>query len=222
MRSNHTHIRPTHRRHGERQELDTESRIISAATQLFARNGYDATSTKEICGLAAVNIAAIHYHFGSKEGLLRCILESCGATRTLCLKGILLPPTSAADLKLGLRQFLDALIGAFLDEPDLWRVAEREYEFMHSRSEEVLRKTLLKQQNALAEFLSQARRRRLVAREIDPRFAARMLLSHVSQHTRFDLGCRKSAGSSLTDPKVRSRWVDQSLCIFLNGISETQ
>jgi AcrR family transcriptional regulator len=48
---------------------DTRTSILNAAEELFAEKGFDATSVREICTLAGVNIAAIHYHFGDKERL---------------------------------------------------------------------------------------------------------------------------------------------------------
>lgn len=53
----------------------TRERIITAAELLFARQGYAATSVREITEAAGVNIAAVNYHFGSKENLLVEILD---------------------------------------------------------------------------------------------------------------------------------------------------
>ena len=54
---------------------DTRERIIRAAEVLFARNGYSATSLRQITDTAGVNIAAVNYHFGTKENLLTEILD---------------------------------------------------------------------------------------------------------------------------------------------------
>ena len=53
----------------------TRNQIIRAAEVLFARKGYAATSVREITEAAGVNIAAVNYHFGSKENLLIEILD---------------------------------------------------------------------------------------------------------------------------------------------------
>ena len=50
--------------------IDTKDKILDAAEQLFGDTGYAATSMRHIIATAGVNLAAIHYHFGSKEGLL--------------------------------------------------------------------------------------------------------------------------------------------------------
>lgn len=53
------------------RETDPRRRLLLAATQVFARQGYERATTREICQLAGANVAAIHYHFGDKAGLYR-------------------------------------------------------------------------------------------------------------------------------------------------------
>ena len=58
---------------------DTKLRILDAAERLFGENGYAATSLRHIIAEAHVNLAAIHYHFGSKQDLLdQVILRKAG------------------------------------------------------------------------------------------------------------------------------------------------
>jgi len=49
--------------------------ILDAAEELFAQQGFDATSIRAVTRHAGMNPAAVHYHFGSKEVLLRALLE---------------------------------------------------------------------------------------------------------------------------------------------------
>jgi AcrR family transcriptional regulator len=50
---------------------DTRERILDVAERLFMAHGYEGTSMRMITGSAEVNLAAVNYHFGSKEALLR-------------------------------------------------------------------------------------------------------------------------------------------------------
>ncbi|MBE0615681.1 MAG: TetR family transcriptional regulator [Burkholderiales bacterium] len=52
-------------------DLDTRARILDAAESLFTEHGLEATTLRQITGAAAVNLAAVNYHFGSKEELIR-------------------------------------------------------------------------------------------------------------------------------------------------------
>jgi|SRR6185503_8118872 len=53
---------------------DTKQRILDTAECLFAENGFAATSLRAIIAKAGVNLAAIHYHFHSKEALLEAVI----------------------------------------------------------------------------------------------------------------------------------------------------
>jgi TetR/AcrR family transcriptional regulator, regulator of cefoperazone and chloramphenicol sensitivity len=47
----------------------TRVRLIEAASDVFAREGYHKATVRDICTLASANIAAINYHFRDKQGL---------------------------------------------------------------------------------------------------------------------------------------------------------
>jgi AcrR family transcriptional regulator len=53
----------------------TRERLLDAAERLFARTGIEGTSLRSVMREAGVNPAAVHYHFGSKEELLRAVLD---------------------------------------------------------------------------------------------------------------------------------------------------
>ena len=54
---------------------DTKKRILDAAEKLFARQGFYATSLRALTREAGVNLAAVNYHFGSKEELIKAVIE---------------------------------------------------------------------------------------------------------------------------------------------------
>src|SRR5437763_12372030 len=53
---------------------DTQEKILDTAERLIAQQGYGSTSLRQIIGAAGVNLAAVHYHFGSKEELLESVV----------------------------------------------------------------------------------------------------------------------------------------------------
>src|SRR5689334_6672408 len=54
---------------------DTKASILDTAERLFAERGYASTSLRTITSAAGVNLAAIHYHFRSKEALLEAVVS---------------------------------------------------------------------------------------------------------------------------------------------------
>jgi AcrR family transcriptional regulator len=64
-------FRPGTHQRGE----ETRARILEAALELFAASGFEGASTRTIAERADVNLPAIQYYFGSKEGLYRAVVE---------------------------------------------------------------------------------------------------------------------------------------------------
>ncbi len=54
-------------------ENTTVKRILDAAEVLFADKGFAETSLRAITSRAGVNLAAVNYHFGSKEALIQAV-----------------------------------------------------------------------------------------------------------------------------------------------------
>lgn len=53
----------------------TRDRILDAAENLFADKGFGATSLRAITSLAGVNVAAVNYHFGTKDALIQAVFH---------------------------------------------------------------------------------------------------------------------------------------------------
>jgi AcrR family transcriptional regulator len=53
---------------------DTKTRILDAAESLFMEHGFEATSLRSLTTAAGVNLAAVNYHFGTKEELFQAVL----------------------------------------------------------------------------------------------------------------------------------------------------
>jgi multidrug efflux system outer membrane protein len=58
----------------ESQSADTRSRILDAAESLIAEKGFRAFSLREVTRAAGANLAAVNYHFGSRDGLVGEVL----------------------------------------------------------------------------------------------------------------------------------------------------
>jgi AcrR family transcriptional regulator len=52
---------------------DTKEQILDAAEKLFSRKGFTETTLRTLTAEAGVNLAAVNYHYGTKEALLRAV-----------------------------------------------------------------------------------------------------------------------------------------------------
>src|SRR5580700_2530749 len=57
------------------ERTDTKSRILDVAENLFGNQGFEAASLRDITAKAQVNLAAVNYHFQSKDSLIDAVIE---------------------------------------------------------------------------------------------------------------------------------------------------
>jgi AcrR family transcriptional regulator len=91
----------------------TKERILAAAETLFAQRGFDGASLRQLTGIAGVNLAAVNYHFGSKEKLVEQVfrrrLDALNARRLAALVKVAEQPGTR------LEDVLDAFIRPALE-----------------------------------------------------------------------------------------------------------
>jgi len=94
---------------------DVSSRIARVAAQLFAEQGYDATSVRTIVEAAAVTKPALYYYFQSKEGLAHYLLTEPMTRLVAGMQAILAGPAASLDK---LEQLIEAQFAFCRENPD--------------------------------------------------------------------------------------------------------
>ncbi|WP_232467749.1 TetR/AcrR family transcriptional regulator [Bordetella genomosp. 9] len=92
----------------------TRASIIEAAGQLFAERGYADTTSKAICERARTNIAAVNYHFGSRDDLYLALLREVH-THVMGMPFLREIAASRRPAEEKLRLFLQGLVEAIVD-----------------------------------------------------------------------------------------------------------
>ena len=105
------------------QPRETKTKLLDVAEKLFAEKGVDATSLRNIIAEAGVNLAAIHYHFGSKNALIREVVarrvQPINEERLRRLEKCENHNLTGPELLEGLiRAFLEPLIRVKFETPD--------------------------------------------------------------------------------------------------------
>jgi AcrR family transcriptional regulator len=94
---------------------DTCERLLEVASRVFAEKGYQATTIAQVCKAARANVAAVNYHFGSKDGLYAKVWRSAfdQSLEVYPLDGGL-PATASAQEKL--KALISSHVHRVLDE----------------------------------------------------------------------------------------------------------
>ena len=87
----------------------TRSRLLEAAREIFSQCGFQGATVREICRRADANVAAVNYHFGSKDGLLAEALNF-SALKTLQSANIAANTCPEMRLRLFIRDFMLLLL----------------------------------------------------------------------------------------------------------------
>jgi AcrR family transcriptional regulator len=123
--------------------VSTKERILGAAETLFARHGFAGASLRQVTAAANVNLAAVNYHFGSKDNLIEEVfrrrLDELNARRISALNDALAAGTPK--LEDVLAAFIRPALDLSLDEAGghaFMRVLARAY----AEHDERLRKFL--------------------------------------------------------------------------------
>src|SRR4029078_11454520 len=61
------------------KNAETSSSLLEAAKKVLRQNGYSGLSTRDVAAAAGVPLSQIHYHFGSKQGLVLALFEYLNA-----------------------------------------------------------------------------------------------------------------------------------------------
>src|SRR5215831_9737417 len=112
----------------------TAARILDAAEEVFAEQGYRAASTREMARRADIPFGALHYHWGSKKQLWEAVFKRLGDRTRETIMRTLRPGNTV-------RELADNLVDAFLDlmieRPNTTRLAYRmclEHSDLHLKS----------------------------------------------------------------------------------------
>ncbi len=198
----------------------SRSRLIKAATKLFANQGFEGASLKEIAEAADSNIALVSYHFGGKLELYQSCVEQFGLDGVERVQRILTKAENKEELRVRISLFVEEMMEFNMSQPDIARLVYREFEMNSDRLEHIFRKTFIKVFETLVEFLQDARKEKFIKRSIDPVMAASIWFSVVSHMTRMNLAFERYFGMSLNDPTQREKFTAMAVEMLVNGMVE--
>jgi AcrR family transcriptional regulator len=198
---------------------DTIARVISVATRMFALKGYEGASVKEVCREAKVNVAAVHYHFDSKENLYRAVVEQFGRHSFDAGIRSLQAPRTLDEFRTRLSIFLTEIIESVSDRPELALTIVRDSQTHPELMREILKGTFEPMEKALRAFMTSAIQSGVLDSATDEQTSVLALQVHIHYLISNYRGLKLQYGFDLQNVEHRRGWVEKVLDIYLHGMA---
>jgi AcrR family transcriptional regulator len=158
--------------------VSTQDLILDAAERLFARQGFTATTIKEIGKEAAVNPALLYYYYDSKETLYRAMLQRIlGQLLARGADAIDRAPTHADRI----RAFVRAQTKLLAEHPHFPQLLVRELvDHQAAHAEEAITKTAAGAFKRLCDVITAGQKDNVFRPSLDPRFTAISIIAQVA------------------------------------------
>ncbi|MGB3534150.1 MAG: TetR/AcrR family transcriptional regulator [Microcoleaceae cyanobacterium] len=190
-------------------ETETSKRILQAAQQLFARKGYDATTTKDLAHKAGVAEGTVFRHFPSKKAIL---VEIATQGWIEILTDLLTELSEMGSYK-AVAQVMRRRMLNFRENGDLLRVCFLEAQF-HPELRDRIQSEVIAKMTDVAEAFFQTAMDRGVYRRMNPRVVAQVFLGMFAV-AGFSYDTLMAPGAS---PLAMQDMAEGLADIFLNGV----
>ncbi len=190
-------------------EVETKSRILKAAQHLFARQGYDGTTTRDLAQAAGVAEGTLFRHFTNKKA----ILVEVATQGWVELLTELLTELSELSSYRAMNDLMRKRMDNLHEHTDLMRVCFMEVQF-HADLQERIQTEVIDKMMDVAEAFFQTAIERGIYRPINPQIIARVFLG-MFMVSGFNEVTLISPGSS---PQVMREIAEGVADIFLNGV----
>jgi AcrR family transcriptional regulator len=196
---------------------DTREKLLTSATRLFGKQGFAATSVKQIADDAEVNVSLVSYHFDGKEGLYRTCLQRFGQERMEATDRILQPPTSREEIRVRLQMFTEEVWRFHFENPDINCMVHRDEDIESMQGFEIIGPAFAKMFQTIVTFFSEAQKRKLFRKDVDPELASQFFLGSLMFPAIKDQMTERLFDCTLKDPQHRARMIKTLLQLFLDG-----
>ncbi len=129
---------------------DLREKILTTAIRLFAQQGYNATGVRQITKEADTTVSMVSYYFGSKEGILKEIIDDYYRKIQPFVDTAFQDTTSHETM---IRNFVNNYLKIIKDYPDQVRIVNHELAFGNSKVENLRTEHVKKHQDKIQDFM---------------------------------------------------------------------
>lgn len=195
------------------KSVDTKDEILKAASRLFANNGFDGVSMREISNEAGTSLNSIRYHFGSKDDLLANLLQQlCKSVYETPIRILETGAKTKEEFGLKLGLFLNEVLVQMISRKEIIKIAINDGHRVEGNHDYV------PQQSKIIEYIKNAQAKKIVSPEIAPEMIGGVFMDRLLPQVLHADHLEKVFGTNISNPTYRKEWVDATLNLFLNGL----
>ena len=145
---------------------EKQIQIIEEAETLFAKNGFNGTSVREIAKNADVNLAMISYYFGSKDKLLEAIFIYRGETTKISLEGIV--QSSKLTNMQKVNKLIEHYVNRVIEQQAFYKILAREMVVNHTgETENIILETKRRNLELVQQIISEGQKEGTFKKKVD-------------------------------------------------------
>ncbi len=197
-------------------------KIMQAAVELFAKNGLDGVTTRDIAKASGLNISLISYYFGGKEGLYKTAIQEFAHVMQEHLDQVLSQFEQKELTEKLFREQLDLLISSLIEmriaNPAIAKIFQREEVQGLPYARDVYESVFLKISMRLGEIIKKGQKKGLIKKNLKPEFLIWMIF-----HTVIGYFIAAECKTNFTEkcflvPKQKKELKDHILMVLLEGV----
>jgi AcrR family transcriptional regulator len=198
------------------------SRLIEAATKLFAEHGLDGTSTRDIAKAAELNISLISYYFGGKEGLYKAVIHEFASKiqrqGEKILSGVDLQNLDRESFRSSMRAVIFEMVPMKFASREIHSLLQREMMAGLPHSKDVYENVFSKILETIVSLYVTGQKKGFVKKELNP-YIVFFSMVHAAD-TYFQMSqCQTSVQKKILQiPKQMKEYSEQLYLIFVEGV----
>jgi AcrR family transcriptional regulator len=208
-----------------KDDAGARERLMGAATRLFAEQGLEGTSTRDIARAAELNVSLISYYFGGKEGLYQTVLRQFAdrlqtETQRL-LESLDLQNLTRESFQKVMRSFISEMLRLKLSHREIHTLLDREMASGLPHSKDIIGRVYQQILENITGIFVQGQKKGFVRREIDPHILFFTMVQSANIYIQMSSCCAQVTGIQdkfLNLPEQINEYGDQMYLIFVEGV----
>ncbi len=192
--------------------------ILKEANRLFAEKGYEGTSIRELTEAAQVNVAAINYHFGSKQGLFEAVVKDFTLLKLSMVVMVLEPTKTLDEFRLHITMFMKQFLLMASNEHEAFRMLNRNIETFSRLAPKDFKAIFVNIHTQFLKFVEAAQNAKIIRPDIDVEILTQILFGGLMDLARNNALRKAVNKKSIDNESFRDQYVTTFVEGILNGV----